>query len=151
MRSAALLIDPATGEPKHLTPSQMIYPPWKVLVWLKGPNTRKSKKFWSYKEAKETAARLQERFGEAAEVHVVSRQLGYGPPHSKVSDRQLLDANYQGQWWCPYCRKFRRFHYLPAIEMKVCEFCRVRETDWHVHMCNPVLWSSDYLARQLYG
>jgi hypothetical protein len=151
MRSDPLILDKETGEPKYLTDSQQRYDPWKLVVKDHGKaGKRKIKTYTSYVEAKERAAEINERYGDRVEAHVVSRQLGYGPPYSKVSDRQMLDYNEQRIWWCPYCRKLRRFLYRPALEMKACEFCLTKETDWHVRMCNPILWEADYLKRMIY-
>ena len=139
-RSEPLIIDRETGEPKNGPFTAHKYEPWKVIIVEEETNVRKSKKFFSYVEAKETAAALQEKYGETHTVGVVSRQIGYGPPYAKVSDRQLLGQNDKGLFWCPYCRKFRAFKYVPVLEQRWCEFCHTRERDFHVRACNPLLW-----------
>lgn len=146
-RSEALKINKETGEPSNLPFTADKYEPWKVIIREEETNKRRSKKFFSYVEAKETAAALQEKYGDTHTVGVVSRQRGYGPPHSKVSDRQLLAYNEQGLYWCPYCRTFRAFNYVPYLEMKWCEFCHTREVDFHVRACNPVLWNPVHFKR----
>lgn len=140
IRSKPLKIDKATGEPKELLPVQINHEPWKLVVLDRKKHTRKVKKYWSYKEAKEAVARLEEKYGDRIEAHVVSRQIGYGPPYSKVTDYQIIRQNQRRRYWCPYCRKFRRFLHLPSAGCRACEFCHTRETDFHVIKCNPIFW-----------
>lgn len=137
-RSKPLVLDKTTGEPKYLLPVQQRKPPWKLIVLDRKNHTRKVKLFHSYVEAKEKARKLEEKYGERVEVGVVSRQVGYGPPYSKISDGQLLSLNWKRRWWCPYCRDIRRF--LQIRGAKRCEFCHTRITDFHVIKCNPALW-----------
>jgi len=147
-RSDPLIIDGETGEPTNLPFTALTHEPWKVLVVDLETNQRRSKKFFSYVEAKQAAADLSEKYRDTHKVGVVSRQVGYGPPYSKVSDEKLLQANENGYWWCPYCRAFRDFHFVPYLDQRWCEFCHTREKDFHVARCNPILWSPDHLKRR---
>lgn len=136
------------GEPKNPPFTHKTWPAWKVLVVFIETNKRATKKFFSYQEAKQSAAELQEKYGEKAKVGVISRAKGYGPPYSKVSNLKLRDYNNRGLYWCPYCRQFREFHYLPYKDTRCCEFCRTRQEDFHVIKCNPFLWSPDVYRRE---
>lgn len=143
MRSLPLVIDKSTGEPKYLPHTYQKYEPWKVVILDIETQQRKSKKFFSYPEAKTAAEKIQEKLGPEYMVHVVSRQMGYGPPYSKITDAQLLRQNEMGRYWCPYCRTFRRFLYNAWREKRMCEFCQTVENDFHVIANNPTFWSSD--------
>lgn len=149
MRSDPLVLDRETKEPTEdsLPWTHQRHEPWKVIIVEVETNVRRSKKFFLYQEAKSAAAKLKEKYNETHKVGVVSRQRGYGPPWSKVTDQQLLEINETGLWWCPYCRNYREFHFVPYLGMRRCEFCHTRETDFHVSRCNPVLWSPDYFKR----
>ncbi len=149
-RSEALILG-KDGEPVNPPFTYEKYPAWKVVVVDLTTEKRKSKKFFSYKAAREKAQELKEKFGDRAEVCVLSRQVGYGPPVSKVSDLKLLAANEQGYYWCPYCRKFREFPWLPGIEGKACEFCFTPEASFHVVACNPILWNPRHYKRVFGG
>lgn len=138
-RSNPLIIDKTTGEPKTLLFVQTRNEPWKVVVLDRKKHKRKVKKLWSYVEAKDLAAKLQDKYGERVEVHVVSRQVGYGPPFSKIKDWQLLDLNQRRRFWCPYCRKIRKFPRLYGVRR--CEFCLCSENDFHFRKCNPIMWA----------
>lgn len=138
-RSKPLTVSKETGEPTTLPWNAHKNEPWKVVV-VDIEGKRKSKKFFSYVEAKETAARLREKFGVEARVAVVSRCMGYGPPHSKVSTEMLAEQNDRGNLWCPYCRTFRRFLYNAWREREMCEVCGCVVTDFHVRANNPVFW-----------
>lgn len=141
-RSDPLILDRETREPlpQCLPASAERHEPWKVIVLDPETQKRKSKKFFSYVEAKQAAEALKEKYGITMQVGVVSRQTGYGPPYSKVKDQQIQEQNEMGNWWCPYCRRFRRFLYNAWRQKRLCEFCRTTETDFHVKKCNPVLW-----------
>lgn len=147
-RSDPLIIDRKTGEPTNLPFTKDKYEPWKVVIVDEETNVRRSKKFFSYQEGKQFAKALGEKYEGTHTVGLVSRQVGYGPPYSKIPDQQLLRMNEEaGLWWCPYCRNFREFQYVPFLDKKWCEFCHTRETDFHVIRCNPVLWSPDVFKR----
>ncbi len=146
-RSDPLIIG-KDGEPTNPPFTYEKYEAWKVVVIDNATDKRRTKKFFSYAEAKEKAKELEERLGERARVGVVSRQIGYGPPHSRVSNAMLRDANDRGKYWCPYCRNFRYFQYLPYRDLKACEFCLMPEMDFHVVRCNPLLWSPDAYVRE---
>ncbi len=139
------------GEPANPPITYERYPAWKVVVKDVEREITRSKKFFSYKEARESAAYVIGKYGERVQVAVVSRQVGYGPPVSKVSDLKLLKANEQGYYWCPYCRKFREFPWLPSIEGKACEFCFTPENSFHVVACNPTLWNPVHYKRVFGG
>lgn len=146
-RSDPLIIDKETGEPINPPFTHEKYEAWKVLIVNNATGKRQAKKFFSYVEARATAKRLQEKYGERATVGVVSRQLGYGPPESRVPDEMLLKANNSGKYWCPYCRTWREFHYVPALEVRWCEFCQMPEHDFHTRRCNPLLWDPVHFKR----
>lgn len=150
-RSDPLVIDKATGEPTVVAASASRYPAWKLIVRDQVTGKRNQKLYSSFREAREEAAKIQEQYGERVEAHVVSRQMGYGPPYSKVSNHQLLEANESGKYWCPYCRKFRTFLWSPRLETRICEFCHIPSTEWHVQRCNPILWEKDYFNRIFRG
>lgn len=137
-RSRPLRLDKTTGEPKVLLPVQQNKPPWKLVVLDRKKHSRKVKLYHSYSEAKRKAAEVAEKYGDRVEVGVVSRQTGYGPPYSKVSDGQLWQLNMKRRYWCPYCRAIRKFP--SVVGVKRCEFCQTRITDFHVIKCNPALW-----------
>ncbi len=139
------------GEPTNPPFTYEKYESWKVVVVDQETEKRRSKKFFSYVEAQEKAVELRERFGDRAEVGIVSRQVGYGPPASKVSDEKLLTANERGYYWCPYCRKFRDFPYFPSSEGRACEFCFTPEQSFHVVACNPTLWNPVHYRRVFGG
>lgn len=145
MRSDPLVLG-KDGEPNEA--SRAItwekYPAWKIIVLDLETWKRKTRKEFSYKRAREVATRLNEQFqetGQTSTAFVVSRQRGYGPPYSKVSDDDLYERNTMGDWWCPYCRQFRKFNYHAYIGMRICSFCTTRESDFHVKKCNPILWN----------
>ena len=142
-RSRPLVLDKETREPIYLPWSHDRHPNWKVLILDIETDKRKSKTFFLYQEAKRVADRFREELGPGFMVGVVSVAMGYGPPHSKITDKQLLDQNEMGNYWCPYCRAFRRFLYNAWRERRMCEFCQCVETDFHVIANNPTFWSSD--------
>ncbi len=128
------------GKVKDLKPSQKVYPPWRLVVV--DPNgKRRGKVFKSYKKAKKTATKLKATHPDS-EYTIVSRQIGYGPPFSKVSDEDILAMNARGRYWCPYCRKFRIFDWDPwwgAKGQDRCPVCGTPESSWHVVRNNPRL------------
>lgn len=133
------------GEPKTLLPVQENHEPWMLSVRNFKTGKRKVRKFFSYQEAREAETKAKEVFDlkDGWDVVVISRQVGYGPPHSRISDAKLLSLNEDNQWWCPYCRKFREFLWLPKDELKHCPHCEISELDFHVKRCNPILWDPD--------
>ena len=146
-RSRPLAVSKETGEPTVLPWTAHKYEPWKVVVVDVETRTRRSKKFFSYKDAKRKAKELKERIGVEAIVAVVSRQMGYGPPHSKVSIQMLLEQNDMGNYWCPYCRNFRRFLWNAYRQRHMCEVCGCVDTDFHVIANNPIFWDRDKIDR----
>lgn len=139
------------GEPTNPPRTHEKWEPWKVVVVFVETNKRMSKKYFSYVEAKQRVAEFKEKYGDEIQVGIVSRQVGYGPPESKVSDQYLLDRNNDGLYWCPYCRNFRKFNYVPALEVHWCEFCHMRRHDFHTIRCNPLLWDPDHFKRVFGG
>ena len=148
-RSRPLAINSETGEPVYLPASAQKYEPWKVLILDIETQERRSRKYFSYKEAKGAALRLREKMGPSYMIGVVSRQMGYGPPYSKISDRKILAKNEEGYYWCPYCRAFRRYMWNAWREKRMCEFCQTVDTDFHVQANNPVLWDPRKIERLL--
>lgn len=139
------------GEPVNPPFTYEKYEAWKVVVVDQDTEKRRSKKFFSYVEAKAKAKELKEKFGDRAEVGVISRQLGYGPPVSKIDDSRLLRLNEQGYFWCPYCRRLREFPYLPWRDARSCEFCFTPDHSFHVVACNPTLWNPVHYKRVFGG
>ncbi len=139
------------GEPVNPPFTHEKYEAWKVVIVDQGTGKRRSKKFFSYVKAKAKVKELEEKFGEMAEIGIISRQLGYGPPESKIDDSHLLRLNEQGYYWCPYCRKFREFPYLPWKEARSCEFCFTPDHSFHVVACNPTLWNPVHYKRVFGG
>jgi len=74
-----------------------------------------------------------------SEYTIVSRQVGYGPPASRISDEELMKMNERGRWWCPYCRKFRVFEWDPFWGIDRCPICRVFMNNGHVLRNNPLV------------
>lgn len=136
IRSRVFKVNKDSGEP-DLLPAQQGKEPW-MLVLSKGYKNR-GKRFSSYKEAKLAGATLSEKYPDH-EVTIVSRQVGYGPPWSKLPDPKLLEINLRGMLWCPYCRKLREFHLDPLWELMRCPVCRIPDHDYHVTKNNPILW-----------
>ena len=134
MRSDPLILDKETDEPRELAWVQTVWDPWRLIVSYEFRN--KGKLFKSYRKAKKAGAKIQKEHPEY-EVTIVSRQVGYGPPRSKVSDQVLLRMNFDGLLWCPYCRKFREFLYDPLWEKKRCPVCRISTSDHSVQVNNP--------------
>jgi len=91
-----------------------------------------------YREAKKMVKVLQAQHPDF-EYTIVSRQVGYGPPVSRVSHKALMEMNRRGQWWCPYCRKFREFDYDPFWNKSRCPVCRIFDNNFHVLANNPAL------------
>lgn len=151
VRTAALTIDGETGEPKLLS-TQINHDPWLVVLYNEALSIRKGKKEKVYSVARERADRLEEKYPkeEGYIVCVVSRQVGYGPPYSRISDRQLYDLNEQGKWWCPYCRALRKYLWDPYYGLKRCPICHIMERDFHVRKNNPIFWDSETIKRVLY-
>lgn len=146
-RSRPLVLSKEDKEPIYRAPHYDKYPSWKILILEVESQKRKSKKVFSYQEAKEIAAHFKEKLGTTHWVSVVSVRMGYGPPHSKVTDGMLLQQNERGNLWCPYCRGFRRFLYNAWRERRLCEFCQTVETDFHVQANNPMYWPNDKRER----
>lgn len=146
-RSKPLVLDKETREPTVLPWTSDKYEPWKVLIMDIETREKRSKKFFSYQEAKKKASELREKLGPEYMIGVVSRQMGYGPPHSKVSDEMLVERNDLGYFWCPYCRNFRTFYYNAWRERHLCEFCGCVDTDFHVQANNPIFWSREKVDR----
>jgi len=146
-RSPALAINRETGEPSVVPSTYEKYEAWKVVILDIETNQRRSKKFFSYKKAKKAAIKYSEKLGPAYLVGVVSRQMGYGPPQSKVPDLMLVEKNDLGYLWCPYCRNFRTFLYNAWRERRLCEFCGCVESDFHVVVNNPMFWDPERVKR----
>lgn len=148
-RSYPLVIEKETGEPRYYPNSttHLRYPAWKILILDTETEQRRSKKFFSYQEAKSAVSHFKEKLGPTYLIGVVSIQRGFGPPYSKVSDKALLAKNEMGYIWCPYCRTFRSFMYNAWREKKLCEFCQIVEDDFHVIANNPIFWSTEKIER----
>jgi len=136
-RTPPLIIDRKTGEPKKLYATQENRDPWKLVI-ITADGRRKGKNFRSYKKAKKAGKTWTDSHQDDS-FTVVSRQVGYGPPYSKVSPAQLLEMNARGRFWCPYCRQFREFLYAPRWRIERCEVCRIMLNDHHVIKNNPRL------------
>lgn len=152
MRSDPLILK--DGEPKYPMPSQLSNAPWRLVVTDEEGRNR-GKKFHSYRQAKEAVAKLRGEHPDF-EYTIVSRQISYGPPRSKITDKQLQEMNDISNYWCPYCRKFREFEWdpyaLPAMGTTSmgtdrCPVCRIRIDDSTVVKNNPTLayrmWGGD--------
>jgi len=125
------------GKPTRLLPVQQGKDPWRLIVT--DPNGKnRGKTFASYKKAKKVVVKLQEKHPDS-EYTIVSRQVGYGPPRSKISDEDLIEMNSRGRYWCPYCRKFREFEVDPYFspERTRCPICHIPDSSWHVMRNNP--------------
>ena len=146
-RSESFILDRETGEPKHKPFTYEKYQAWKLIVKDSETGKRKVKLHWSYSVARQEAETLTEKYGNRIEAHVVSRQIGYGPPYSKITDLQLLRLNEVGKFWCPYCRKMRLFLWSAWREERCCEFCRTRLSEFHVQRNNPLLWDPVRIKR----
>jgi hypothetical protein len=105
-----------------------------VVTDMEGRN--KGKKIRRYREARKLVKTLKKRYPDY-EYTIVSRQVGYGPPVSRVSDEDLLAQNHRGRYWCPYCRKFRVFDWDPWWSKSRCPVCRIFDDNWHVMVNNP--------------
>lgn len=147
-RSRPLVLD-KKGRPTVEANTQK--PKWKLIIKDRETGKRSQKIYKSYKKARKQANWITQYHGDKFEACVVSRSMGYGPPYSKVTDKQLLAQNENGKYWCPYCRKFRSFLWSPRMEARLCEFCHIPDTEWHVHMCNPILWERSYFKKMFYG
>ena len=138
MRSKPLKLN-KEGEPTVLLFVQQGKDPWRLIVT--DPSGRsKGKTFSSYRKAKEVIAKMKEKHPDS-EYTIVSRQVGYGPPQSKISDEDLVEMNSRGRYWCPFCRKFRIFELDPYhhTERLRCPICHMPESSWHVMRNNPRL------------
>lgn len=118
---------------------------WRLVVTDLDGNNR-GKKFRRYRKAKQAVTGMREKHPDF-EYTIVSLQVGFGPPSSKVNDDQLLAMNHRGRYWCPYCRKFRQFDWDPFRSKDKCPICRIPLDDWHVMRNNPLLtnmmWSNE--------
>jgi hypothetical protein len=109
---------------------------WKLIVTdLDGRN--RGKKMRRYSDAKKAIAKLRAKHPDF-EYTIVSRQRGYGPP-PKVTDDYLLERNHRGEYWCPFCRKFRVFDWDPYWQCSRCPVCRIFDYNFHVLVNNPLL------------
>ncbi len=126
------------GEPT-LIHVQLRKDPWRLIV-TDPSGKNKGKTFSSYRAAKEVIAKLKAQHPDS-EYTIVSRQVGYGPPHSKITDEDLIEMNAHGKYWCPYCRKFRIFEIDPYFhkERSRCPICHIPDDSWHVMRNNPRL------------
>ena len=113
-----------------------------VITDFEGRN--RGKKVRRYDEAKAIIEQMKETHPDY-EYTIVSRQVGYGPPVSKVSDEVLEEQNERGRFWCAYCRKFRVFDEDPFWGKRLCPVCRVPDDSWHVVVNNPLL------SRRMWG
>lgn len=140
-RSDPLILDKETREPlpECLPFTANKYEPWKVVVLDTDTGQRRFRKFFSYQVAKKAVEHLKAE-NPGLMIGVVSRQKGYGPPYSKITDEQLLAQNELGNYWCPYCLAFRRFLHSFWRGKRLCELCAMPSSDFHVIKCNPILW-----------
>ena len=110
---------------------------WRLVVTdIDGKN--RGKLVRRYSEAKKIVKVMQAKHPDM-EYTIVSRQVGYGPPASRVSDDDLMAINTRGRWWCPYCRKFRIFDWDPYWSKSRCPVCRVFDNNYHVLANNPII------------
>ena len=110
---------------------------WRLVVTdFEGKN--KGKKVRRYSDAKRMIETLIKKHPDS-EYTIVSRQVGYGPPASKISDEHLTAMNERGRWWCPYCRKFRVFEWDEFWNVTRCPICRVFMNNSHVIRNNPLV------------
>lgn len=63
-------------------------------------------------------------------VEVISCLKAYKPKGEKTR---------KDTWWCPYCRKYRRFYHDGYIGIKKCPVCQIGESDFYVKTYNK-LW-----------
>lgn len=110
---------------------------WRLVVTdFEGRN--RGKLFHRYSEAKIVIKALKKKHPDS-EYTIVSRQVGYGPPASKISDKYLMAMNERGRWWCPFCRKFRVFDWDPFWNVDRCPVCRAFGNSIHVIRNNPLV------------
>lgn len=139
IRTDPIILDKETGEPldypEHLKARGK---PWRVVL-ISTEGKRVGKEFKSFKKARKWArkAKRDERIDSST---VVSKRKGFGPP-SKIEDLDLIRLNQKGVLWCPYCRNFREFEYLPWKNGVCCPICHIPDWDFHVHKNNPKYWS----------
>lgn len=132
---------------------------WEVL-WLK--NGRRHRKDFGHDFA--GAEMLERKLLVAGRKDVTLRCKNYGfPPPQKYQPREVIvrrgrkrvrginrpmkGLNQRGIFWCPYCRKMRRFKTVSGfrvdgikVEEKrhVCPVCRINVSDHHVKKHNPM-------------
>ncbi len=109
-----------------------------ILIATDETGKNRGKKYRRYRKAKQAIAVLSKKHQDW-EFTIVSRQVGYGPPRSKVSDEALEAMNSRGRYWCPFCRKFRVFDEDPWWGLSRCPVCGIFDTNWHVIHNNPRL------------
>ena len=148
-RSPALTIETESGEP-YLLATQENRDPWLLVLYHERKRVRKGKKYRYYSLAKKAKKEMDEKYpqDQGWEVCIVSRQVGYGPPYSKITDRQIYLQNIKGLLWCPYCRTFREFLWDPKYEVKRCPVCRCMASGFHIQVNNPSLWDKDKRERE---
>ncbi len=110
---------------------------WKLVVTdFEGHN--RGKLVRRYRDAKRMIVTLKKKHPDF-EYTIVSRQVGYGPPASRLTHEDLMEKNQRGRWWCPYCRKFRIFDWDPYWDVNRCPVCRIFDNNYHVLANNPIL------------
>ena len=110
---------------------------WKLVVTdFEGKN--RGKLVRRYRDAKKIIEVLKKEHPDF-EYTIVSRQVGYGPPASRLTHEYLWENNQRGRLWCPYCRKFRVFDWDPYWDVNRCPVCRIFDSNYHVLANNPLL------------
>ena len=75
--------------------------------------------------------RMKRRFGKfpSIKIEIISCLKAY-PPSGKGK---------KGEWWCPYCRRWRKFKSNGYLGVKQCKVCGVSDREWYVKKYNGLL------------
>jgi hypothetical protein len=76
---------------------------------------------------------MMKRFSKRPDIkiEIVSALKGFPPDPEKKKKR--------GEWWCPYCRKYRKFKHNSYLNVKECPVCTMNDRDYYVKLYNGMM------------
>jgi len=96
------------------------------------------------KRAKEIAKKAKKKYEDRPDVvvEIISRTKGFAPPRGSKGR--------YGEWWCPYCGKYRRFYNDTELGVRRCPVCGISETAFYVDYYNG-LRAKEYIKAKKSG
>ena len=87
----------------------------------------------SLEQAKKIGRAALKKFADRKDVtvEIISRTKAFAPPEGFKHTRSV--------WWCPYCKKIRRFYHDEYVDARRCPVCGISDREYYVRKYNGLM------------